>query len=136
MRKTGRIGRPPTDGSRGFTVVEVMVAIVILTTGIFALAGASAIVTRTIGGAKWQTTASEVARQRLDMLRMAANSTPGALCTSLQFTSSPAPVITQGIQETWQVPPTGIMRTVRVITSYRAAGRARVDTLSSRISCF
>lgn len=136
MRKTDRPGRPPSHGTRGFTVVEVMVAIVILTTGIFALAGASAIVTRTIGGAKWQTTASEVARQRLERLRMAANSTPAALCTSPLFTSSAAAVTTQGIQETWQVPLTGIIRTVRVITSYRSAGRARVDTLSSRISCF
>ncbi len=136
MTKINSPGRPRSHGSRGFTVVEVMVAIVLLTTGIFALAGASAIVTRTIGGAKWQTTASEVARQRLERLRMLANSTPAALCTSPLFISSAAPVTTQGIQEEWEVPPNGIIRTVRVITSYRPAGRARVDTLSSRISCF
>lgn len=136
MNDTTHRRRPASHGERGFTVVEVMVAIMILTTGIFALAGASAIVTRTIGGAKWQTTASEVARQRMEWLRMLAASTPGALCTSLSFTSSAAPVTTQGIQEEWEVPPNGILRTVRVITSYRPAGRARVDTLSSRISCF
>ena len=61
--------------SSGFTLVEALVAIVVLGVGIVALASASASVTRMIGRGKMETRAALVASQRMDLLRSAAGST-------------------------------------------------------------
>ncbi len=120
--------------TQGFTIVEALVAIVILSLGIFALASSSAMVTRTVGGAKWNTTATQVSLQRIDQLRTIARSTP-VPCTSVLFVSG-GPVTTMGISEQWVVAPNGLSRPVLSITSYQLSGRPRADTVSTRILCY
>ena len=52
----------------GFTLIELMVAIIILAIGILGLAGTSAVITRQMGSASRQTVAAAVAQSRVDSL--------------------------------------------------------------------
>jgi prepilin-type N-terminal cleavage/methylation domain-containing protein len=53
-----------SDG--GFTIIEVLVAIVVLGIGVIALVGTSGLVTRQIGRSRVITIANEVATRRLE----------------------------------------------------------------------
>ncbi len=55
--------------SRGFTVVEVLVAIVIMALGVLGLAGTATSVSRLIGGGAEQTIAANIAMSRFEQLR-------------------------------------------------------------------
>ena len=59
---------------RGFTLVEVLVALVLLTVGVMALLGSSAMVSRMIGKGRGSTIAVQVATARLERLRRIAAS--------------------------------------------------------------
>ena len=58
---------------RGFTVVEVVVAMLVLIIGATALVGSSGLVSRQIGRGRSINAATQVAVQRLETLRRAAN---------------------------------------------------------------
>jgi prepilin-type N-terminal cleavage/methylation domain-containing protein len=59
----------------GFTLVEVLVAVTILTVGVVAMAGSTATVTRMINRGKVDTRAAQLATQRMEELRRIAYST-------------------------------------------------------------
>jgi len=120
---------------RGFSLIEVMVALTVLAVGILLLAGGSVYVTRDLVGSRLTTVAMGLAQSRLDDLRMwAAARTPA--CSAPQFASSPSPLVQQGISLRWEVPTAGSIRTVRVMASYREpGGGATVDTLVGVIQC-
>jgi Tfp pilus assembly protein PilV len=54
---------------RGFTIVEVIIAILVLTAGILALGGTSALVTRMIARANRAALAASFASERMEILR-------------------------------------------------------------------
>lgn len=117
---------------RGFTLIEVLVAIVVLGVGILALAGTSALATRMIGRGKVEAGASVAGSRRLEMLRLAAyGSTPS--CTGSQFASGDAPG--NGLTESWVVPAAGGLRMVRVTLVYRTVSGSRVATLETALEC-
>ena len=119
----------------GFTLVELMVSVVILSVGVMALAATSGAVTRTLHGSRTATVASQVASRRLETLRAAAES-DRPRCITSTFSSSPAAVITQGVREEWFVPASGSLRVVRVIVSYPVGGgRTRTDTVATNMVC-
>ncbi len=101
--------------SRGFTLIEVLVAIVLLTIGLVALVGSSSSVTRMIGRGKIETRAAQVAARRMETLRLLADASPlnstgkGPRCTDPEFTSG-GPVLSGGMTESWQVSGTGTVR--------------------------
>jgi prepilin-type N-terminal cleavage/methylation domain-containing protein len=64
--------RRPTAG---FTLVEILVAIVVLGVGVVALLGSSGMVTRMLGEGKRATVATTYAERRLEMFRRAASRT-------------------------------------------------------------
>lgn len=125
-----------TSGRGGFTLIETLVALVILAIGLFAMAATSAAVTTTLTGSRNATIASQLATLRMEALRAASRSTMTP-CTAAGFSSSGAPVTSQGVTMTWTVPGSGAMREVRVVSQYPLGrGRTRTDTLRTLIPCF
>ncbi len=117
----------------GFSLVEVLVAVMILGVGVTALIGSSAMTTRMIGRGKAETQVAQIASGRLEALRAAAHST-SPRCTGGGFASG-GPVTTAGITQTWTVPPAGRVRSVQVSVTYRTARGPRTATLQTRIEC-
>ncbi|MGH7509805.1 MAG: type IV pilus modification PilV family protein [Gemmatimonadales bacterium] len=117
----------------GFTLVEVLVAIVVLTIGLIALVGTSAMVTRMIGRGKVQTRVAQVASSRIEALRLAAYST-SPRCAAAAFANG-GPVITDGLTESWTVPVVGKVRNVQVDVTYRTVRGPRTASLQTRIEC-
>jgi prepilin-type N-terminal cleavage/methylation domain-containing protein len=70
---TGQLDAPAANGlparRSGLTLVEMMVAVVILAVGLLGLASTSAVVTRQVGGAASQTLAANVIQSRLEWMR-------------------------------------------------------------------
>lgn len=120
---------------RGFTLVEVLVAVVILAIGMMAMAATTGAITGTLTISRNATQAAQVANLAMDRLRSAASSTaPG--CTSVGFASSAAASTQQGVTLNWVVPASGSLRTVRVIVRYPIGrGRTKTDTLASSVAC-
>jgi prepilin-type N-terminal cleavage/methylation domain-containing protein len=119
----------------GFTIVELLISITVLSVGLLALGGGIGKVTQTLQGSRISTEAIQVATRRMDRLRAASRST-AAPCTSSTFASSAAPITSAGITQWWEVVPGGSIRRVRVMVSYPlSGGRTKVDTLATNISC-
>lgn len=120
----------------GFTLVEVLVAIVILSVGLIALVGSSAIATRMIGRGGMETRVAQAAARRLEALRLAAYST-SPRCTAVAFANG-GPVATTGVNgvtESWIVPVAGKVRAVQVNVTYRTVAGNRTANLQTRIEC-
>jgi prepilin-type N-terminal cleavage/methylation domain-containing protein len=82
--------------AKGFTLLEVLVALVILGTGILGLAANAAMVSRLIGDGSRLTVAATVATARLEQLRALP-------CASV----APGTAVTRGIEERWSATPMG-----------------------------
>ncbi|HSC32079.1 MAG TPA: prepilin-type N-terminal cleavage/methylation domain-containing protein [Gemmatimonadaceae bacterium] len=113
--------------NRGFTIVEVLVAIVIMAIGVLGLAGTAASVSRLIGGGAQQTIAANVAISRFEQMR----STTCASVTSGTAT-------TRGMTEHWHVK--SIAASVDSVTdsvTYTAAGGRKPSPLvfTSYVKC-
>jgi prepilin-type N-terminal cleavage/methylation domain-containing protein len=117
----------------GLTLVEVLVAIVVLGVGVVALAGGSSLVTRMIGRGKVETRAAQVASRRMEALRLlAAAGSPR--CNAPGF-SSGGPSIRDGVTESWIVPSSGRLRRVRVTVTYLTVRGPRSAALETEIEC-
>lgn len=119
----------------GFTMVEVMVALVLLTVGVMALVGSSAMVSRMIGRGRESTIAVQVATARLERLRRIASSTVPR-CASPQFSSGSA--TTAGVSEQWVVAAPGgpdLSRRVSVVLAYRDVRGPVRDTVHTVVLC-
>jgi prepilin-type N-terminal cleavage/methylation domain-containing protein len=119
--------------SSGLTLVEVLLAIVVLGVGIVALVGGSAMATRMIGRGKVETRAAQVASGRMEALRMAASSSTPR-CTGPAF-SSGGPATHDGVTESWVVPSAGKLRLVRVTVTYLTVHGPRAAVLETGIGC-
>lgn len=119
---------------RGFTLIEVLISVVLLTVGVMALVGSSAMVTRMIGRGRESTFVGQKATSRLERLRqIAASTSPG--CTSGSFASGSQTDAATGITETWTVPTTGNSRLVQVVLRYRTPTRTVADTVQTYLMC-
>ena len=119
----------------GFTIVELLVAVVVLSVGLLALGAGIGRVTTTLTGSRIRTEANQLATRRMDRLRAASRSTL-APCTSTLFASSAGLEYDDDIAQSWVVPPSGALRVVLVISSYPTGrGQTRVDTLATTIPC-
>lgn len=115
----------------GFTIVEVLVAIIILTTGLLAVAAGSGSVYRMLGSGRRSSAAAAVAQARLEALRRDANRT-SPRCTALASGSATA---TAGITERWIVTGSGPSRTVQEIVTAPAARGTTTDTVFGTLEC-
>ena len=117
----------------GLTLVEILVAVIVLAVGVVALAGSSGMITRMIGRGKAETHAAEAASRRIEILRQAASST-SPRCTATDFASG-GPVLLDGITESWVVSPSGKIRQVRVTVTYLTVRGSRSAVLETGIEC-
>jgi type IV pilus assembly protein PilV len=120
---------------KGFTLIEVLVAVVVLSVGIVALVGSAGAVTRMIGRGKASTIASHVAARRLETLRQQALAT-NPRCTALANGTGTAEL---GMTEAWTITtPVGLptTRTLQATVTYRTGnGRTATANLVSIIRC-
>jgi prepilin-type N-terminal cleavage/methylation domain-containing protein len=119
--------------SSGMTLVEVLIAVVVLGVGVVALAGSSSLVSRMIGRGKAETHAALAATRRMETLRSAARFTTPP-CTAPSFASG-GPISGDGLTEWWVVPPTGAVRRVRVTVGYVTVQGSRSAVLETGIEC-
>lgn len=82
--------RRSSQPRRGFTLVELMVAIVIMAVGVLGLAGTAALVSKLSGGAAQETLAADVASSRFEKMRSLS-------CASI----APGNGVTRGMHESW-----------------------------------
>jgi type IV pilus modification protein PilV len=119
----------------GFTLIEVMVAMIILSVGVLGLISTSALVTRMISRGNITTKATQLAQTRLEILRQQAlSSTP--TCSTLG--SSGTATGPSGMSEAWTVTTPGgtaNLRQFSVTVTYPIARGTRTATLTTQIRC-
>lgn len=118
-------GAPATSPRAGFTLVELLVALMIFAVGMLGLAATAGSVTRMMGGAKRQTIAAQVAQSRIERLRAAP-------CTTLTSGSETV----RGITNIWTV--SAVTRGVNVTDSVVFAtsrGKTRTRVYKTSFSC-
>ncbi|HYT72387.1 MAG TPA: prepilin-type N-terminal cleavage/methylation domain-containing protein [Gemmatimonadales bacterium] len=117
--------------ARGFTIVEVIIAILILTVGILGLVTTAALVTRMIARGQRSATAATYAAQRMEKLRVTG-------CTSQSAGSED---LFRGSQKvatsSWSFVNLGnsAWRVVIVTRYLTTQNRWRSDTAETQISC-
>jgi prepilin-type N-terminal cleavage/methylation domain-containing protein len=114
----------------GFTLIEVLVAVTILSVGVVAMAGSSGTVTRMIGRGKIDTRAAQLATQRAEEMRRIAYSTDPR-CTALVNGSQ----TTSNVTLSWTVTANGTQRTVTVTAAYASGRGTSTEVLTTYIEC-
>jgi prepilin-type N-terminal cleavage/methylation domain-containing protein len=116
-------------GERGFTLVELIIAVTVFTIGVLGTLGVTAGITRLIGQGDRTATASFYAQERLEAVRTNLD------CTTLTSGSETR----GGIYDVrWEVTSMfdGNARRVQIYVSYPSRpGITRVDTLGTSVSC-
>jgi Tfp pilus assembly protein PilV len=121
------------ESRAAFTVVEAVIALVVLSVGILALVGSAALTSRMIGWGRQSTRAGQVAAGRIERLRQVAFSTVPA-CTAAEWRSDSA--VGPGVTESWQIlDPAGPARRVRIILRTRRTTASSTDTVVTGVLC-
>ncbi len=120
-------------GRGGFTLIEMMIAMVILSIGLLGLASTMALSTRMIGRGQRATVATAFSAQRLERSRMAA-------CIASQRLSGSETLARGGTWvaiNTWAFTNAGnnTFRVRVVTTSKTIKNRVRSDTLETAVTC-
>jgi type IV pilus modification protein PilV len=119
---------------RGFTIVEILVAVIVLSIGVLALAGTLGTITRMMSNGQQKTRAATVAASILDSLRNKAYfSIPK--CSGLSSGSEAISRYGSRYASTWTISQniSGTSRDVRIVVSYRVGPRTLTDALISTI---
>lgn len=121
---------------RGFTIIEVLIAIIILSIGVLALSSSSGAVTRMMYSGKAKTQATSVALSILDSLRTSAQSTTPP-CSGLFGSSWTRGGMTALWAVTSQASPVanGSARVIELRLTYRIGSQRAGDTLRTTIFC-
>lgn len=112
---------------RGFTIIEVLVAMMVLTVGVLALVSTAALVTRMIGQGQRYSEVSTLASQQVEVLR-------SRRCTAITDGSGSQGPYTLS----WTVQDVAGGRAKRVtvvVLSPRVRGGSRADTFATTIGC-
>jgi prepilin-type N-terminal cleavage/methylation domain-containing protein len=116
---------------RGFTIIEIIVAIIVLTVGLLGLVTSAALVTRMIARGQRSAAAAQYAARRLEMLRASGCRSQAGGSETLFRGSTPVDslwwrFVSRGSNH-WQV----VVR-----SKYQTAlGQWRTDSLETEISC-
>lgn len=114
---------------RGFTLVELLLAIIVFSIGVLGLAGTAAIVSRQMNSAQYQALAATRAVARLDSLASVS-------CTMLTDGTS----TNRGVSEAWRVTrfPNAapfITADVTNTVTWTFRGRTRSQVYTTRVAC-
>ncbi|MDH3456783.1 MAG: prepilin-type N-terminal cleavage/methylation domain-containing protein [Gemmatimonadota bacterium] len=111
----------------GFTIIEVLVAVLVLAVGILGMATTAALVTRMIGQGQRFSEVSAVAAQRFEMLR----SRPCATMANGSATQGPYVL-------SWTVDSVaaGKARSLRLIVISPTTRTTRADTFATTVPCW
>ena len=115
----------------GFTLVEVMVAIVVLSIGILGLAATAGVVVRQMTGAVHQSVAANVAYSRMERIRTGN-------CVAMKDSSSPTTgVKTRNVTEFWKITGTAGSHALLVSDSivYLVRGKKKWQKFNSEFPC-
>jgi prepilin-type N-terminal cleavage/methylation domain-containing protein len=94
-------GRLARRDRAGFTLIELMIAIMVMAIGILGMAGTAAVVMKQIGSGAQMTAAAQVAAARVEWLHTVP-------CNTIRDSNT----VTRGIQEYWTVSDTARARIV------------------------
>lgn len=120
-----------SSSERGFTVIEVLIAVTVLSVGVLAMLQSSAGVTGMLRDGRQRSRAVAIATTRLETLRQQAISTTPT-CTALSGGSA----TTAGrFQESWTVSGSGFSRSVVVTVSYPLGTHSSSQTVRTAILC-
>ncbi len=114
------------QGERGFTLVEVIVAMIILVVGILGLAASAATVGRLTTLGVQQGRATNAAMSKLEELRSLGN------CMTMAGGNDTWP---GGFKRAWTVATSGRVQTVTVTVSYNTARKVRTAKFATQITC-
>ena len=112
------------SSANGFTLIEVIVALVLLTIGVLGLAGVARSVARLTSESARLATATALAGARVERLR-------AGRCAGLASGSA----ATGAYTEEWSADAGGAARAVRVTVTYPATGGSRTRALAAVIAC-
>lgn len=111
---------------RGFTIVELLIAITVLTVGLLSFLGASALITRMLARGDRAATATFYAQERIERLQ-------GQPCGTM---ASGTEMRGNSYRVAWTVTPSAGSERARIIVRYAAGpGRMREDTLETAVLC-
>lgn len=113
----------------GFTIVEVVVAIVILAIGILGLAATASVVTRQMTGAVHQSVAATVAYSRMEHIRSSD-------CMVMKD-STPGSAVTRNVTEHWAIAVPAAKQALLVYDTitYKVRGVTRRQIFYSEFPC-
>lgn len=110
---------------RGFSLAEVMIAMVILCVGVLAIAASSAAITRMSAEGGRSGGSAAVAESRIEAL----TATP---CASMSTSGS---ATTGKFTETWTVTTANLLKTISVSVTYTTGRATRTSTYVAYVSC-
>jgi type IV pilus modification protein PilV len=116
----------------GFTIVETLVAILILSVGVLALASSMGGITRMMSSGQRKTRAATITASILDSLRNKAYSADPN-CSGLVNGSGTSTLYGDKYTTAWTVTGAGTSRQITIRVGYRVGTRAQADTLVSTI---
>jgi prepilin-type N-terminal cleavage/methylation domain-containing protein len=116
--------RPARRTRAGFTLVELMVAMMMFAVGLLALASTSAVVVGQMGDASRMGVAASVAQTRIERLRSGA-------CTTAQTGSNTG----RGVSESWTVTPMTRSARIDVTITYATRRGLRSQSYRSMMRC-
>jgi prepilin-type N-terminal cleavage/methylation domain-containing protein len=117
----------------GFTIAEVIVAVVVLSVGLLALAGSTALGSRMVGWGQQATRVGQAAAARIERLRQVAFSIVPA-CSAPEWHTDSA--VGSGLSESWEIlDEAGPVRRVLLVLRSRRPGGTMSDTVLTAVLC-
>jgi prepilin-type N-terminal cleavage/methylation domain-containing protein len=108
----------------GYTIVELIVAIMIFTIGLLAMAGTASLIMMTIAGSRTRTVGAAVAESRFEQLRAQS-------CAAHAAGSA----VTRGVREDWSVMPMARADDVTVVITMLTNHRTTTQAFRSYLPC-
>ena len=120
--------RRPRAKRAGFTIIEIMVAVVILSIGILGLAATAAVVTRQMTGAVHQNVAANVAYSRMEQIRTGN-------CVAMADSSQVKPLTIRNVTLTDSIYKLDNAIGVKLSIKYKVRGVERKQIFTSEFPC-